>query len=100
MIAVSGHFRFPVEMIETAREAMRRVIRASRAEPGCLAYSYAEDVDEPGLFRVNEMWDSREALSAHFETEHMREWQRQRAALGFFDRHVVLFELAGAPEEL
>jgi quinol monooxygenase YgiN len=99
MIAVLGSFRFPPEAVERARWLMRAVIGATLAEPGCRAYSYAEDVAEPGLFRVNELWDSREALAAHFETPHMREWVEQRAALGFSDRRIALHEI-GATEEL
>jgi quinol monooxygenase YgiN len=99
MIAVLGSFRLPPEAVEQARPLMRAVIEATLAEPGCRAYSYAEDVAESGLFRVTELWDSRAALSAHFETPHMREWSEQRAALGFHDRNIVLYEI-GAAEEL
>jgi quinol monooxygenase YgiN len=99
VIAVLGSFRFPDEALEQARPLMRGVIEATLAEPGCRAYSYAEDVAEPGLFRVMEQWDSREALSAHFRTPHMQEWAQQRAALGFFDRRIALHEI-GAAEEL
>ena len=99
MIAVLGSFRFPLEAIERARPLMRAVIEATLAEPGCRAYSYAEDVAEPGLVRVMELWDSRDALSAHFGAPHMQAWAGQRAALGFFDRRITLHEV-GAAEEL
>jgi quinol monooxygenase YgiN len=99
MIAVLGSFRFPAATVEQARPLMRAVIEATLAEPGCRAYSYAEDVAEPGSFRVTELWESRAALSAHFETPHMREWTEQRAALGFADRRIALHEI-GAAEEL
>lgn len=99
MIAVLGSFRFPADAVEQARPLMRAVIEATLAEPGCRAYSYAEDVAEPGLFRVMELWDSREALNAHFATQHMQRWSEQRAQLGFFDRRISLFE-AGAEEPL
>lgn len=98
MIAVLGTFRFPAEALAEARPLMRSVIEATLAEPGCRTYSYAEDVADPGLFRVTEIWDSREALSAHFETEHMRQWSEQRAALGFFDRRITLYELGRETE--
>ncbi len=88
MILVSGRFRLPVERVAEARPAMAKVIAASLAEPGCRAYSYAEDVTEPGLFRVHEEWESAEALEAHFATPHMREWQQARETLGFHDRAV------------
>ena len=96
MIAVIGSFRFPGEALAQARPLMRAVIAATLAEPGCRAYSYAEDVAEPGLFRVTELWDSRAALSAHFATPHMQQWAEQRDALGFFDRDISLYELGEA----
>src|SRR5687767_11773720 len=96
MIAVLGHFRFPAEALDRARELMRTVIEATLAEAGCRAYSYAEDVAEPGLVRVTELWDSREALAAHFEMPHMKAWIEQRAALGFFDRAISLYEIGAA----
>ena len=96
MIAVLGSFRFPLEALAEARPLMRAVIEATLAEPGCHAYSYAEDVAEPGLFRVMEQWDSRESLAAHFRTPHMQAWVEQRAALGFFDRQIALHEIGVA----
>lgn len=92
MIVVIGRFRLPVDQIEAARPLMERVIAASLAEPGCRAYSYAEDLRERGLFRVSEVWDSREALKAHFGTEHMRQWQQDRTALGFHGREVSAYQ--------
>ena len=99
MIAVLGSFRFPIEALAQARPLMCAVIEATLAEPGCRAYSYAEDVAEPGCFRVMELWDSRAALSAHFDTPHMKAWLEQRAALGFSDRRIALHEI-GAAEAL
>jgi quinol monooxygenase YgiN len=95
MIAVIGTFRLPLANIAPGREAMARVIAASRAEPGCLAYAYAEDVLEPGLFRVNELWTDRAALAAHFASAHMRQWQRERAELGMTGRAVAAYEISG-----
>jgi quinol monooxygenase YgiN len=98
MIAVLGSFRFPPEALGEARPLMRAVVEATLAEPGCRAYSYAEDVAEPGLFRVTELWDSRDALSAHFETPHMRRWVEQRTGLGFADRRIALHEIGPGEE--
>lgn len=95
MIVVVGTFRLPPAGLDAGREAMARVIAASRAEPGCIAYAYAEDVLEPGLFRVSEAWASRAALAAHFETAHMRQWQRVRAELAMSERQVTAYEVSG-----
>ena len=99
MIAVLGQFRFPAGALDRARELMRPVIEATLAEVGCHAYSYAEDVTEPGLFRVHEHWDSRAALDAHFAMPHMKAWVEKRAELGFFDRDISLYEI-GAIEKV
>lgn len=96
MILVAGHFRLPAERLAEARPMMRRVIEETRREAGCLAYSYAEDVLEPGLIRVSEAWESAEALAAHFATPHMRRWQEERAPLGLSDRDIVRYEVTSA----
>ena len=92
MIVVSGQFRFPPARVADAREAMDRVVTATRAENGCLAYSYAEDVLDPGLIRVFEKWESRAALDAHFATGHMAAWKAEREAFGLTDRAISMCE--------
>jgi quinol monooxygenase YgiN len=94
MILVVGTFRLPQESLAAGREALGRVIEATRAEPGCVDYAYAEDVLQPGLFRVSEAWATREALSAHLEMPHMKAWQRERAELGMTDRSMRAFSVA------
>jgi quinol monooxygenase YgiN len=95
MIVVTGQFHMPVERRAEAVEAMKRVTAATLREPGCIAYSYAEDIREPGLFRVNEQWESREHLAAHFGATHMKQWQAERAALGLTARNVTAFSVSG-----
>lgn len=95
MIVVTGEFRMPVERRAAAVEAMERVIAATLNEPGCIAYSYAEDIREPGLFRVSEQWKNREALAAHFAAPHMKQWQAECAALGMTGRVVTAFTISG-----
>ncbi|MEO6152065.1 MAG: putative quinol monooxygenase [Croceibacterium sp.] len=99
MIAVIGSFRLPLETLDEARPMMRRVIAATLVEPGCRAYSYSEDVAAPGVIRVQELWDSRAALTTHFATPHMRRWMDQRVLLGLSQRRMTAFEL-GVAEEL
>ena len=93
MIAVIGQVRFPADAPPTLAEAMRRVIDASRAEAGCLLYAYGADLAEPGLYRVSELWESREALDAHFAAPHMRQWQEEREALGMIEREMWVYEV-------
>lgn len=70
---------------------------ASRAEPGCLEYSYAEDVLEAGLMHINELWDTRAHLQAHFRSDHIAAWRVHWADLQISDRNLRLYEV-GEPE--
>ena len=93
MIVVIGEFRMPVARRTEAIEAMERVITATLKERGCIAYSYAEDIRERGLFRVSEQWESREALAAHFAAPHMKQWQAERLSMGMTGRVVTAFSV-------
>jgi len=95
MILVLASFRLPADHVAEARVLVRDVVAQTRAEAGCIAYDVCEDVLEPGLFRVNESWEDREALSAHLAAPHMAEWGRQRAAMGMSERRVTIFDIAG-----
>lgn len=97
MIIIEGTVRAPPEKIAEARAIMERTIRASRAEPGCLEYAYSLDVLDPGLVRITERWESREALAAHFRMPHMAEWRAAWPSLGITDRDLRLYEADPEP---
>lgn len=92
MIVVVGQFRMPVENMAAARPLMETVMLATRAEDGCAQYNYAEDVLDPGLIRVSEVWHSRAQLDAHIKTPHMVTWGQERIALGLSGRAITVFE--------
>ena len=97
-VAVVGQFRMPPERMDEARVAMRKVMEATRAEDGCIEYNYAEDVLDPGLIRVSEVWASREQLAAHLKTPHMAVWAQERAALGLTGRKITVYAVSGSEE--
>jgi quinol monooxygenase YgiN len=72
---------------------MQTMLEASRAEDGCLVYSYALDVVEPGLIRVFEAWRDRAALEAHIAQPHMAEWRAAWPAFGAGERNLKLYEV-------
>lgn len=99
MLFVVGSFRLPAHRIAEARPAMERVIAASRAEPGCISYAYAQDIGDPELFRVSEEWESRAALDAHFQMPHMSRWREERESLGMSKREIRVIT-GGEAEDL
>jgi quinol monooxygenase YgiN len=98
MILIEGTVRVPPGNVVAARPAMEQMIRASRAEAGCLDYAYSIDLMDPGLIRVIERWESRAALDAHFKTAHMTTWRSFFPILGITDRSLRLYE--AAPESI
>lgn len=98
MLLITGTIRLPPGALARARPAMRAMIEASRAEAGCLAYSYAEDVLDPGLMHITELWDNRARLQAHFRSNHIAAWRAQWANLAISERRLKLYEV-GEPED-
>ena len=91
MIIVAGTIRVPPDNMERLRPHARRVIDATRAEPGCLVYSFAEDVVEPGLIRIFEIWETREDLDRHGQAEHMAPWRAAVAENAVSGRDIKVY---------
>ena len=93
-LIIAGTVRVPPENLERFKPHMLEMLKASRAEDGCLEYSYAEDVAEPGLIRVFETWRDPAALDAHFQTPHMATWRSHWPAYGVSDRQLCAYDVA------
>lgn len=93
-LVIAGTIRVPPERLDAFRPHMIAMLEASRAEDGCLVYSYAEDVAEPGLIRVFEAWRDQAALDAHFETPHLAAWRAAWPEFGVSDRRLIAYEVA------
>ncbi len=95
MIIVEGHVRLsnPDDFgpLQTAAAAQ---IEASKAETGCLDYSYAIDLLDPSLMRVLERWESWDALEAHFKMPHMNIWREALKDVSFSERVIRAHEVA------
>jgi quinol monooxygenase YgiN len=96
MLVVTGTVRLPPANLDQARPVMAAMIRASRAEDGCLDYAYAEDVLEPGLIRILERWRDQPALDRHLASDHIKTWRAHWPELELHDRNLVVYE-AGEP---
>lgn len=95
-ILVIGTFRLSKSDRSEALAEMERMIAASRAEAGCLAYHYAFDMIDTGLVHVIERWQDRAALDAHFASGHLAHWRAQFDRLGITSRSLVALGARGA----
>jgi len=92
VIVVTGDLRVAPENLGKLREAMRRVIEATRKEDGCLSYAFAEDVLEPGLVRISERWLNMQSLEAHGNAPHVAAWREALERTGVIHRDIVAYE--------
>ena len=69
--------------------------KATRAEEGCLAYAFYEDLEQPGVYRIYEEWESEAHLHAHFATPHMAAFQAKLKELGEMKIDVGRFDSEG-----
>jgi quinol monooxygenase YgiN len=65
MIVVQGWMRVHEGDRPAFRREARILVEETRKEPGNLAYAFAEDFNDPGLFHVVERWADEEAAAAH-----------------------------------
>jgi quinol monooxygenase YgiN len=94
-LIVAGTVRVPPESVEGLRPHMLAMMAASRAEDGCVTYSYGFDVADPGLVRVFEIWRDQAALDAHGKADHMARWRAAWPQFGVSDRRISVYEIAG-----
>ena len=93
-LIVAGTVRVPPENLDGLRPHMVAMMTATRGEDGCIAYGYAEDVAEPGLIHVFEIWRDQAALNAHFQAPHMAAWRAAWPSFGVSDRRLFAYEVA------
>jgi len=77
---------------ETAlKAALTACIAPSRNDPGSLSYDLYESVQQPGQFAMLEHWATKDALSRHLETPHLKALVAASASLLVEPMDVKLF---------
>lgn len=73
MIAIIGYIDVdPGARDELVASTAELQAATERDEPGCLTYSICADPALAGRIRITELWESAEALDAHFEHPNFR----------------------------
>jgi quinol monooxygenase YgiN len=99
MLLIIGTVRISPDSQQEALPVMERMISASRAENGCIDYGYAQDVLDPGLIYIKELWTDQAALDRHFASDHIAQWRAAWPALGIHDRRLCVYEV-GEPRSI
>jgi quinol monooxygenase YgiN len=98
MIILAGTIRIAPGQREAALEPMRRMVDATRAEPGCIRYAFSFDLQDDHVIRIFEVFRDTEALAAHRASPHMATWRAELPALGIGDRQMWQYEVSSATQ--
>lgn len=96
MIIIQGTARFEPAHMDALRPAAAAMTAATRAEAGCIAYHFAEDLTDPGLVHIIERWESQDALAAHMVAPHGKVFNQALAATPPTSFHVTQYEAQNA----
>jgi quinol monooxygenase YgiN len=92
MIILAGTIRVAAGKQNEATKVLARLIEATRAEAGCLAYSFAFDLLDDRTLRIFEVFRDEAALAAHRASAHMTAWRAEMPSLGISDRDLSQYE--------
>jgi quinol monooxygenase YgiN len=96
MIILAGTVRIAAGQRAAAQDMLRYMVEQTRAEPGCVAYSFAFDVLDDHLLRIFEVFEDDAALAAHRASSHMAKWRAAGQGFGIHDRNLMQYTVSDA----
>jgi quinol monooxygenase YgiN len=96
MLIIAGTLDLAPENRAKLLEAAEPLMRASEAEEGCQNYLMTPDPFDAGRVRIFELWDSDEAIAAHFQQPHMAEFGAAIGSLGVTGSDLTKYEIASS----
>ena len=73
-IVLFARLKVKIEAVEKAKHVALAIVAASRSETGCISYDFHQAIDDESVFLWHETWESREAINAHADSKHFREF--------------------------
>ena len=70
MIITSIHYTFAAEDADKAESLFRELIDASVKEPGVIQFAVGRSSDDPNVFALWEVYRDKDAVDAHYASEH------------------------------
>ena len=77
MVIAFGHVYTQGLARESVRELLASTQLRVREQAGCVSYTFAETVEEPGHFVLVQQWRDRAAMEAHYGSPEQSEFQTQ-----------------------
>jgi quinol monooxygenase YgiN len=80
VIVVNAVIETTEDNIAALKQAIQVMEEKSRAESGCLDYTFSVELNNPSVLRITEKWVDAAALQAHFGESHMVDFRDAMAA--------------------
>ncbi len=74
MLTLQVNVRVKADQVDAFREATLANANGSLAEPGIARFDLLQNEEDPTRFMLIEVFRARDAIAAHKETPHYREW--------------------------
>ena len=74
MLVIAGTIKVKPETRAEAVQAAIKMAKATQQEAGCISYGFSADLEDPNTFLIFEQWENDAALTAHFQSPHMAEF--------------------------
>lgn len=103
MISALGDVYAQLAQREAAEQAMSRLQADARAQRGCLSFTFAQALDDPGHYLLVQAWSDLEAMREHFRSAAFARYQAQIELLLSRESELRVYEvqelaqLAAAP---
>lgn len=81
-VTIAGYIDFDPSVCPDVLLDARPFIEGARAQPGCIAYTWAFDPLVPGRVQVFEEWESEQSLHNHFAGQPYQEMGGHLAKVG------------------
>lgn len=92
-VAVIGTLKFPKERVAEVLPHLKTFVEETRRKDGCIFFDVAEDLFEPGLIRVSELWPDKESLERHLQAPHVDPWRTVARACGLGERQFTAYAI-------
>ncbi len=75
-IVLFARLKVKKDTISDAKRAALAIVADSRAEAGCINYDFHQAIDDETIFLWHETWTNSEAIEAHGNSLHFREFSQ------------------------
>lgn len=72
-VYVTASFRAKADKVDALKDLLAALAPPSRAEPGCIEYSFYQDTDDPTKIVAIETWKDMDAINAHLTLPHFQQ---------------------------